>query len=463
MIDLKKGAGACDLCRWSEYEATLSEAYRNREGIYYTPESIVEEMLAMIEDPDIASKTLLDPCCGSGNFIIGAIKRGIPPQNIYGYDIDPNGVEITKRRIEELTGYQSPNIIHADFLEVADGLPLRVDYIFTNPPWGRKADREKQSRVAAKYGARASADSSTLFIYAALLLLKEGGAMGLLLQEAFFNIASYAEIRRLLLEYRIEHLIDYGRAFKTILTKACAIILTKTKCDGTQILCQSEGRRYTRTPASFVGNPHQILNFRATPEESEVVEMLLQRPHTTLKGRARWGMGIVTGDNNRFCSDTPKRGFEAIYRGSDITKRGFKAPALYINSDLSLYQQAAPAWIYRNSRKIVYRFIASDLCFLCDSGGSLILNSANMFLLDDEFPISEVELAKLLNSRFTNWLFKVIFSTHKILRGDLEQLPLFLEYLEEGQSCDSNYLKHLGIVETEAGSYCLSKIQKKNN
>ena len=59
----------------SKYESSLSDSYKNKEGIYYTPQYIVEDMLKDIVD--VEDKTFLDPCCGSGNFIIEAIKKGI--------------------------------------------------------------------------------------------------------------------------------------------------------------------------------------------------------------------------------------------------------------------------------------------------------------------------------------------------------------------------------------------------
>jgi len=52
----------------SEYEKLLSNSYKNKEGIYYTPPCIVRDMFKNIYiSPDFK---FLDPCCGSGNFII---------------------------------------------------------------------------------------------------------------------------------------------------------------------------------------------------------------------------------------------------------------------------------------------------------------------------------------------------------------------------------------------------------
>ncbi len=46
------------------YDKTLSNAYKNKEGIYYTPEAVVSEMMKDIHN--IKDKTFLEPCCGSG-------------------------------------------------------------------------------------------------------------------------------------------------------------------------------------------------------------------------------------------------------------------------------------------------------------------------------------------------------------------------------------------------------------
>ena len=136
--DLKSAMSGDDISL--KYESSLSESYKNKEGIYYTPQYIVEDMLKSIDITD--DKLFLDPCCGSGNFIIEAIKKGISPKNIFGFDVDENAVAITKKRIKEISGYESKNIICADFLSqqpTANG--QQFDYIFTNPPWGKKINK----------------------------------------------------------------------------------------------------------------------------------------------------------------------------------------------------------------------------------------------------------------------------------------------------------------------------------
>lgn len=121
----KKGAKR----HWSDYESSLDESFRGREGIYYTPQSIVEDMMMTIPRHDIDRKIFLDPCCGSGNFLVEALGMGFSPENIYGFDTDPEAVAIARGRVP------GANIICGDFLEACSDLTMRLT-ISTPTPHG---------------------------------------------------------------------------------------------------------------------------------------------------------------------------------------------------------------------------------------------------------------------------------------------------------------------------------------
>lgn len=61
------------------YQHYLPWEERQRLGGFYTPEELVELVLDEIgyniEDPDLATKTLIDPASGSGAFLVGALSR----------------------------------------------------------------------------------------------------------------------------------------------------------------------------------------------------------------------------------------------------------------------------------------------------------------------------------------------------------------------------------------------------
>ncbi|MFN3692133.1 MAG: TaqI-like C-terminal specificity domain-containing protein [Fervidobacterium sp.] len=442
-----------------QYVNSLSDSYRNQEGVYYTPSWIIKDMFKNIKiNPDFK---FLDPCCGSGNFIIEAIRQGVAPENVYGFDTDENAVLITKQRIKDEFGFNTDNIKVGDFLKEAYKLKennLLYDLVFTNPPWGKKIENSEKKRYATLYGCGDSLDTTSLFLGASLSILKPNGFLGFLIQEAFFNITTFEDIRKKVLSKRILRFVDYGKAFKGLVTKAQAVMIENKPSDPLDIIeCSNENKVFSRTLQSFAENPKHIFNFWTNESEAEVIKQLYSIKHITLKDRAKWALGIVTGNNNRFCSKFPKKGYVPVYRGSDITKTRLKEPSLFILNDFSKFQQVAPLEMYHSKEKLIYKFISSDLCFYCDTEQRYILNSANL-LIPFDIGITNQELTMLLNSEIMSWLFKKLFSTHKILRSDLELLPIHFDYFSNNKEfTETNYLNYLQIVKTKDGTYRVRK------
>ena len=437
------------------YEKALSESFRNKEGIYYTPETIVEDMMRNV--PITENTTFLDPCCGGGNFIMAAIKRGIKPENIFGFDTDRNAVAITRKRIFEATGYDSKQIVQEDFLKKADKLEKRFDWIFTNPPWGKKMPKTEKNKYATIYQSGNSNDTCSLFLCASLQLLKEDGWMGFLMPEAFFNITTFEDSRKKILNYKILRLTDYKKPFKGLMTRAQSVILQNTQATDDTIYCQYEGKHFFRTIASFRKTPKTILNFQTDGQAAEIISHIYNKEHSTLSKNTKWGLGIVTGNNKKWCKPTPENETVPVYRGQDISPNNLKEPSLFIPKDMSSFQQVAPLPLYQAKEKLIYRFISSKLVFFCDTKQRYILNSANMLILEDNFPLSGQQLTDLLNSRFMNWMFENIFHTHKVLQSDLEALPIFAEYFQTHPVFhEKSYLAYLNIEE-ENGTYRIKK------
>lgn len=438
----------------AKYESHLSDSYRNKEGIYYTPKEVVDDLFSL-QNVKIGDATFCDPCCGSGNFVTRALSLGFKPENIFAFDVDQVAVELTKKRIYQDTGYESPNIKKLNFLKLATTPTVQTyDYIFTNPPWGKKIDKNERETIGWLLNSGKSLDTCSLFFFACLLCLKNNGKLGLLLPEAFFNIATFESARNRALDHSIERLVDYGKPFKGLVTKAQAIILSKTTSEQKRkIRCDVPGRVFFRSIKSFSDNPKSILNLNCPTEDSDTISHLYSIPHITLTKRAKWGLGIVTGNNEKFITYKRSEGYMPVYRGSDITCKGIKKPSIFIPSDISLYQQVAPLDLYLAKEKLIYKFISSKLCFFCDTQKRFILNSANMIILDSNFPISAKVLADLFNSNLMNWIFARIFDTHKILRGDLETLPIHTQFLQTHKFNESEYLDDLKIQKEDNGTY----------
>lgn len=445
-----------------KYEQLLSNSHRNKEGVYYTPNTIAKRFFKNLPQ-DCSKLTFYDPCCGSGNFLIAALEKGFEPENIYGLDIDPIAVEITKRRIADITGYIPKNIICGDFLDEENQKNnVSYDVIITNPPWGKKIDKVRKDQLAKFLHTGLSKDTSSLFLFACLNKLKSSGILGLLLQDAFFNINTFKDARKKALSFEVKELIDFEKPFKGLLTKAKGITLEKnifkTDKSNNLILCETKSRLHFREQGSFITNPKSIFNFACTQNDSEVIEHLFKTDHKFLAGNADFGLGIVTGNNKKHCEPSQRNGLVAAYKGSEIHKDKLDQATCYISKDFSKYQQVAPLSLFLAKEKLIYRFISSNLVFFHDKNQSFILNSANMIVLRERFPISTKQLSELLNSKIINWLFKTLFDTHKILRADIESLPIHVKYYDfYPEFSEQDYLTYLGIEEVSSGSYRIKK------
>ncbi|MEY4925599.1 MAG: Modification methylase VspI, partial [Bacteroidota bacterium] len=414
-----------DLAR--SYENSLSESHRNKEGIYYTPLNIIDDMLSSIPS-DIGDSLFLDPCCGSGNFILSAIKLGFKPQNVYGFDTDENAIALTKKRIYDHSGFQSTTIVQGDFLKIAKKETFKFDFIFTNPPWGKKMPADDKENYAQLYETGNSTDTSALFFFASLACLSATGKLGFLLQEAFFNIATFQDARKAALNLSIERLIDYGKPFKGLLTKAQAIILSNVPVENALVNCELSTASHSRSLQSFRATPKTILNFWADEAAAEIISHVYATNHLTLTSNISWGLGIVTGNNAKYCQTQPQEGFIPVYKGPDIRKTGLEMPTAFIPKTLNLYQQVAPKELYEAPEKLIYKFISPKLCFYLDTEQKYLLNSANFLVPNSDFPLTGKQLTDLLNSTFINWLYQKIFYTPKVLRGDLARLPIHNTY-----------------------------------
>ena len=157
--------------------------------------------------------------------------------------------------------------------------------------------------------------------------------------------------------------------------------------------------------------------------DSKIIDRVYNWNHQNLKGKALWALGIVTGDNRKFISTNNTIDREPIYRGRDVNKFVLNKPSYYIKFEPENFQQVAPIKYYRANQKLIYRFISSKLIFAYDDSKSLTLNSANIVIPKiQNYPIKVI--AAIFNSSLYQFLFWKKFSSIKVLRNHIEDLPL---------------------------------------
>lgn len=413
------------------YQALSRDGTKYSKGSYYTPEDLIRDSLKIVEGMGV--RHFLDPCCGTGNYLCAAADiLGLPPEGLFGVDIDETALHIA--RISLMLKFPllefTPHLYCADALsEFATGARnCRTnrflgffDFIATNPPWGT-AKKSSYSRGALKE--IRSGETFSLFIVKALSLLKEGGTLSVILPESVLNIRAHADIRRILTErHTLRRIKLLGRKFSGVFTNSVRLDVVKAVPPPDAVFAVESDAETRQVPCSeALARKDCAYHVNMTERDSGLLKRIFALPHMTLKGHARWALGIVTGDNRRYVSESPQEGYEEVFKGCDINPFFFSEPHLFIKVPFDHFQQVAPLHIYTAPEKLVYRFISSRLIFAYDDRRRWILNSANI-LIPELPPYSMTLVLAFLNSSVFQYLFMKKYATHKVLRSDLEELP----------------------------------------
>lgn len=394
------------------YQCLLKEGVKNAQGSYYTPKSVVEDM---VDDLKLTSESkVLDPCCGSLVYLLNI--PNIKPENIFATDIDPAAVMIAKfNYFLKFPKAKVINIFNDDFLSPdRKGLDLKFDYIVTNPPWGASTTNTR------KYPEIVSGETFSCFLVEAHKTLKKSGQLRFLLPESILNVKTHRDIRNYLLtKADLIAIKMYKDLFSGVTTKYVA--LTANHSGNTrEVEIDVANRSWGVEKAVYEGNPNYIFRLSDSADES-IIEKVLEQKRYDLS-ESIWALGIVTGSNKEKLHLEAKKNLEKIYTGKEIAPYILKPSKYYINYDRSQLQQVAKDEIYRAKPKLVYKFISKKLVFAVDESASLFLNSANI-LVPNIPNMSVKSVSAFLNSELYQYLYMKLFREIKILKGNLLQLP----------------------------------------
>ncbi|GAC1301504.1 MAG: hypothetical protein NVSMB27_41790 [Ktedonobacteraceae bacterium] len=233
------------------YEATLPLQERRSRGHFSTPPLLVEHILdacGYTPDKDLTNIRVLDPACGSGNFIAAAARRllafathtHLPAQesislvqhNLWGFDPDPISCFLAQMQLSaaienEIGTRQSsntpatgraqeitPTLLH---IHQADGLALPwsepcVDLFLANPPYLAAKNTDLSGYRSAQR--RGQVDSYLLFLSLGLQIVRPHGWLGLVLPDPVLaRTNAAAERTHLLKAFTIHHLWHLSGVF----------------------------------------------------------------------------------------------------------------------------------------------------------------------------------------------------------------------------------------------------------
>jgi type I restriction-modification system DNA methylase subunit len=412
------------------YQSLVTEGAKSHGGSYFTPKTVVD---AALEEHLKEHFMFLDPCCGTGQFLLGAAEIISNPLNIWGFEVDEIAAHIARLNImlRFPTVAFSPHIYSINALFDIPSLAMEKDLIipefdavFTNPPWGLHFTGLELSKVQVLFPTIKSNEAFSMFIIQGLQLLKGGGLLSYILPESILNIKVHSDIRKAILKStRIRSVHHLGRIFQNVFTSAIRIDAQKDEAtpDDKFIAVLSEKVREIQQ-SRFHNNPDYIFDIFTGVDDLAIFDKAYSGQYLTLQGNAEWALGVVTGNNTKYLSDTQNIDYEPILTGKDLRRFTAEPAKKFIKFTPKSFQQVAPVCKYRSAEKLIYKFISNELVFAYDSSQTLTLNSANIMI--PFLPGYSVKtVLGFLNSSIYQVLFQKRFNAFKILRGDIEKLP----------------------------------------
>ncbi|MBP7736081.1 MAG: N-6 DNA methylase [Spirochaetes bacterium] len=408
------------------YQSLIREGDKARSGSYYTPDSIVDEIAESV--PGRRAK-ILDPCCGTGQFLLAFADKTGDPRSLHGCDIDGLAVRIARINLmlRFPDGDFEPRIYRGDYMldgRFGRGSLGGFDMIATNPPWGLHYSSAELGALKKLYPDIRSLESFSYILRRSIDLLKEGGRISFILPESLLHVKTHRDIRTCILKHtRIERIELLGRVFKNVFTPAIRLDCSRRSGSG-RFACISGRQARDVDQGRFGKNPDCVFDINVGAADGRIIGKVYGRDHVTLSGNAEWALGIVTGDNGKYLRETMEtKGHEPVFKGRDVNPYVLGDPTSFIRFQPDKFQQAAPEYKYRAPEKLVYRFISKNLVVAYDDRRCLTLNSANALIpRADFYPIMAV--LALFNSSLYQFIFQKKFSSIKVLRSHLEALPL---------------------------------------
>lgn len=187
---------------------------KNDGGQFFTPREVIRVIVNTVK-PQVG-KTVYDPCCGTGGFLIEAYKSMMKQK--------PTGTQIDALKTETLWGREDaseaipiclanmflheielPRIWHGNTLtgvvtygDLFAGAANQFDYVLTNPPFGSKEGKDAQAQFAYKCG-----KAQILFLQHIINALAEDGTCGMVIDEGVMfhtKTSAYRQTKRKLLD-----------------------------------------------------------------------------------------------------------------------------------------------------------------------------------------------------------------------------------------------------------------------
>ncbi|UCD01957.1 MAG: N-6 DNA methylase [Promethearchaeota archaeon] len=388
----------------------ISPITRHKSGEYYTPPFLTK---MMVKEYYSFGETVLDPCCGSGNFLSEVVKYILSQKEpikkkiyaineIYGYDINPISIFISKINLLYLLKEQISDInlnlyVLDSLFQAEKKVNKRFDLIIGNPPWYTYRDiqsvdyQEKVKELAEKLEIKPLPKnllnleiSSLFFVKAQQTFMKAGAKIFFVITKGvitgshtsrFRNFKGLNEIKVWTFDKKIEAIfnIDF-------------ICLFGKKLQDLEEGSSEEIKSYHFTLKSEMEN---IDYFKNIELELEKIDTLI--PYSIEKKRGKtYVKKLVSKETIKNLLPLKESHYKSLFhKGADLNPRNLifirydkiNDTIVKINPDEKIFKRAKPPW---NKKEFKDDIVERDYIFKVIKSTELvkfhIYNSYDVFL-----------------------------------------------------------------------------------
>ncbi len=392
-----------------QYLEKTDLAYRKSLGQYFTPRSIRDQLIARL--PDFSRPKILDPACGSGEFLISA-RTKYPDCDLCGWEIDSNLVRLSRKQAPDA------KITRVDALECKTS--PQFDIIIGNPPYFEfKPTPDLRARYREVIGGRANIFS--MFIKLGLDLLRPGGWLAYVVPPSMNNGAYFKDLRAYIIAHaNIEylHILSSPQQFDRATQSVMLLILRK-----------GENRQ------DYMFERNGLTIFSPEPEK-------LRRAFRNKTTLLELGFSVRTGRIvwNQHREKLTNRSTEAIplIRPFNITTDGLilengagkdqyiKYPEYDTGPAIAVNRVTGSA----GNGRLKGAVIPGGMKFLAENHVNVIFPPADQFLRAQTVDSSLRRICSVINSEESMSILRLITGNTQVSRTELERLlPIPLESL----------------------------------
>ena len=403
--------------KYSKLSQTLTEkiskADKKNNGIYFTPPKTIAKNLEVLDSHMKNIKSVLEPSCGSGEFIL-LLDQQFKKLNL---NIDIDAIEFNKTIYNSIKKNVSKNIkLYNENYLLYDNSKT-YDLIIGNPPYYVMKKKDVPKSYHKYFNGRPNI--FILFIIKSLKILNKNGILSFVLPKNFLNCSYYDETRKYISEhYKILTIMECND--KYIETQQNTIILI---VQNTPEQNHSDNDIYILKSGSYTifGLPENIIKLTKLYENSST---LSKSGFKVCVGNIVWNQckDELTNDSTKtrliYSSDIKNNKLDIMtYSNKEkknyITREGDNKPLLVVNRGYGM-----------GNYKFQYCLLKGKLNYLIEN--HLICIKYNKEISDIELIELYKKIIKSLENKKTHEFIALYFGNNAINTTELSEfLPIY--------------------------------------